>query len=300
MKFRAISTVIKSRFGRQILKVQKHSPTLLFGVGVVGFAATVVLACRATLKLEEILEEAQTDIEKARSLHQSNHPDYSETDYHKDLTLVYAKAAIKLSKVYGPAILTGIAAISSFTGSHLILNKRNVALTAAYAGLEKAFNEYRKKVVQELGEDRERELRYSAVEKKFIEKDKSGKEVEKVEKVIDPNSISPYARFFDELSPSWSKNPEVNLMFLRCQQNYANDKLHAQGHLFLNEVYDMLGIERTGAGAVVGWVIGKDSDNFVDFGIYDRNSDVKRMFVNGYEPGILLDFNVDGVIYDKI
>ena len=92
-------------------------------------------------------------------------------------------------------------------------------------------------------------------------------------------------------------------MFLRAQQQYANDKLIAQGHLFLNEVYDMLGLPRTKAGAIVGWVYDDNNavgDNFVDFGIYDVHRETARDFVNGYERSILLDFNVDGVIYDLI
>ena len=113
-------------------------------------------------------------------------------------------------------------------------------------------------------------------------------------------NLSPYARFFDESSTQWSHNPEYNLMFLNAQQNYANDKLHAVGHLFLNEVYEMLGLPHTKAGSVVGWVMNKGGDNCVDFGIYDLHNQIKRAFVNGFEPSILLDFNVDGVIYDLI
>ena len=90
------------------------------------------------------------------------------------------------------------------------------------------------------------------------------------------------------------------MLFLRTQQNYANDLLKARGHLFLNEVYSMLGIPHTSAGAIVWWTIGAGGDNYVDFGIFTRDSQVVREFVNGYERSILLDFNVDGVIWDMI
>jgi hypothetical protein len=112
---------------------------------------------------------------------------------------------------------------------------------------------------------------------------------------VDPNKWSPYARFFDEGSPEWKKNSELNRLYVQCQQNYANNLLRARGHVFLNEVYDMLGIDRSQAGSVVGWVIGTDGDNYVDFGL-------QRAFSSGLigERNILLDFNVDGVIYDKI
>ena len=84
------------------------------------------------------------------------------------------------------------------------------------------------------------------------------------------------------------------------QQTFFNDLLLSRGHLFLNEVYDQIGIDRTKAGQVVGWVVSKDGDNFVDFGLFDGSTQEKRMFVNGHENSVLLDFNVDGVIYDKI
>jgi hypothetical protein len=136
-----------------------------------------------------------------------------------------------------------------------------------------------------------------------VDTDENGKKIKskKTIEVTDPNGVSQYARFFDESCVQWSKTPEYNLTFLNCQQNYANDLLHSRGHVFLNEVYDMLGIPRSQAGAVVGWVLGKDNDvGYIDFGIYDGNRMRARDFVNGYERSILLDFNVDGVIYDLI
>ena len=109
-------------------------------------------------------------------------------------------------------------------------------------------------------------------------------------------TVSQYARFFDETCPSWSKNSEANLMFLKLQQQFANDMLKARGVLYLNEVYAMLGIPRTKAGQVVGWKYDLENpsgDNYVDFGIFDEKN---KSFVNGFERSILLDFNVDGII----
>ena len=111
--------------------------------------------------------------------------------------------------------------------------------------------------------------------------------------------ISPYARFFDETVYEWKPDPLMNKCFLDAQQRYANNLLEARGHIFLNEVYDMLGFQRTREGAVVGWIKNGDGDGYVDFGIYDGN-ERSRAFVNGHETSILLDFNVDGTIWDKI
>ncbi len=291
-----VPNAISSKVARQILVGQKHSPTMLFAGGVVGVVATTVLACRATLKLEEVLEYAHTNLETARTL---NHVEYSEEDRTKDVAYIRIRSAVAITKLYGPAVIVGTLSIAVLTGSHNILSKRNAALTAAYAAIDKGFTDYRRRVVAEFGEDKDRELRYSSEKHEIMEETKQGPKVSTVTRV-GPGSPSVYARFFDEYSRSWEKTPEYNLLFLRCQQNHANDRFHARGHIFLNEVYDSLGIDRSQAGSVVGWVVSKEGDNFIDFGIFNGDNQASRDFVNGREGSILLDFNVDGVIYDKI
>lgn len=291
-----IPNSVSAKVGRQILLTQKHSPTILFAGGVVGVVAATVLACRATLKLDEVLQETQNGLEIANTLERKY---YSETDRKKDIAYIYVRSAVGVVKLYGPAVVVGSLSIAALTGSHNILSKRNAALTAAYAALEKGFADYRRRVVAELGEDKDREFRYSKEERDIVtETDKGPKVDTEIRCAADGASI--YARFFDQLLPSWSPTPEYNRFFLQCQQNYMNDMLRARGHVFLNEVYDCLGLERTKAGSVVGWVISKEGDNVVDFGIFNGNDPLIRDFVNGREGAILLDFNVDGVIYDKI
>lgn len=297
MNLKAISSAVASKLARPMLQAQKHSPTLLFGAGVVGVVATVVLASKATLKLESVLEETEKNVNTAKNL---EHTDYSEADRNKDLTLIYAKAAMQIGKLYGPAVVVGVASIAALTGSHMILNKRNVGLTAAYATLERGFNEYRKRVSGELGEEKERELRYGHLSREIVEETDEGPVV----KNVPVGDRSMYARLFDRYtSQSWQDGPGYNQMFLNCQQNYANDLLNARGHVFLNEVYDMLGLERTPEGQVVGWVkhsVDDGGDGFIDFGIIDGNVHEAILFINGDEKSIWLDFNVDGVVYDKI
>lgn len=295
-KLNTIKTLVTSKAARQVLKVQKHSPILLFSAGVIGVVGTVILASRATLKLEEVLEEGQRNLAKVQIL---IHQDYSEEDRKKDLGLCYLKMTVNVAKLYAPAVLVGAASIAALTGAHVVLSRRNMGLTAAYAAVDQAYKEYRRRVIGEYGEDKDREFRYGVTSRDIVEDTPEGPVVTQL-KSFDPNVFSPYARFFDELNPNWSRTPEYNLLFLRCQQNYANDLLHSRGHLFLNEVYDMLGAERSRAGAVVGWVISKNGDNFVDFGIFNGKNPKAIDFVNGQEGAILLDFNVDGVIFDKI
>jgi hypothetical protein len=181
------------------------------------------------------------------------------------------------------------------------MKKRNLALVAAYKAIEEGFMAYRKRVIQEHGEKADYMYKNglrseTVVETEVDEKGKSYK-VKKEKLIKDPNGLSVYAKFFDETCRQWSKNAEYNLMFLKAQQNYYNNLLMARGHVFLNEVYDALGIPRTQAGSIVGWVIG-GGDNNIDFGIFDGDRPIVRNFVNGYEHSILLDFNVDGAIYD--
>lgn len=290
-----VPAAVTMKIARSGLLAQKNSPGILLGAGVVGMVGSTVLACRATLKMDTVLDEAKIKLNTARTL---QHADYSETDRSKDVSLIYFQTSVKAVKLYGPAIIVGGLSIAALTRSHDILSKRNAALTAAYAALDKGFTEYRARVVEKYGEDEDRELRYGTEQIEIT--DPKSKKKQMVTRV-GPGDPSIYARFFDKSSSSWSKEPEYNLLFLRCQQNYANDLLRARGHVFLNEVYDMIGVPRSKAGSVVGWLLTSNgsTDNFVNFGVFD-DKERARDFVNGYEGSILLDFNVDGVMYDRI
>lgn len=312
MKNLAIVNSVTKVFHRATLQVRKYSPEILIVTGVVGVVASAVMACKATTKVSEILDETKDNVNKIhdcaadQGLVESGQ--YTEEDAKKDLTIVYAQTGVKLVKLYGPSVLLGVLSITSILASNNILRKRNVALAAAYATIDKSFKEYRSRVIERFGEVVDRELKYNIKAKKIeevVKDEETGKEkkVKKTIEVVDPNMYSEYARFFDDGCKGWEKDSEYNLMFLRAQQQYANDLLRSRGHLFLNEVYDMLGIERTKAGQVVGWIYDTkhpNGDNYVDFGMYDINKPKARDFVNGYERVILLDFNVDGNIWDLI
>lgn len=309
MKKTKISNNITRSLHKVGFKIKKHSPEILAVVGVVGVGATVVTACVATTKLSDILDETTDTIEKINET--VANPDfadkYSEEDATKDKVIVYTQTSVKIAKLYAPSAILGVASVGCFLTSHKILRKRNIALAAAYATVDKGFKEYRSRVVERFGEALDQELRFNVKAKEFEEVviNEKGEEeiVKKTVSVVDPNTYSDYARFFDEACPGWSKDPEYNLTFLKRQQNFANEKLQTNGFLFLNDVYEMLGIPKTKAGQIVGWIYDEKNpvgDNFVDFGIYDVNNETKRDFVNGYERSILLDFNVDGNIWDMM
>ena len=306
-------TEIMSTVTRKLNKVgftiKKHSPEILAVAGGVGVVTSAVMACKATLKVNDILDDAKNTVEKIHEVREMPEmvDKYTEEDSKKDLTIVYIQTGVKLIKLYGPSVLLGAASLGCIFTSHKILLKRNMALAAAYATVDRGFKEYRSRVVERFGKELDRELKYNIrakeIEEVVVNEDGTQTSVENTVEAVDPNVYSEYARFYDDGCLGWSKSSEDNLYFLKCQQNHANELLQAKGHLFLNEVYDMLGIPRTNAGQVVGWVYDKDNctgDNFVDFGIYDLYNERARAFVNGHERTILLDFNVDGNVWDLL
>lgn len=285
---------------RLALHTSKQSPHILFGVGIVGFGATVYLASKAALALDERIDELHETIEDVRELRDAD-ASYDANEYRKDLAYVHAHNAITIAKMYAPTLIVGVISVACLTKSHKILSNRNAALMAAYSALEKSYSLYRQRVADMVGEDQEREFRHPRETYKVISVDDKGQSIESIKaranKDFEPSA---YARFFDELCNEWQPQPEYNLTFLRAQQNYMNDRLRSKGHVFLNEVYDALGIPRSQAGSVVGWMLSSEGDNFVDFGIYHGDKPGSRDFVNGREGSIFLDFNVDGVIFDKL
>ena len=289
---------------KTIMKLKKHSPEILVVAGIAGTVVSAVLACQATTKVAEILDETNGTLD---TIHEGmktgaiNGQEYTTEDGKKDTVVVYAQTGMKLAKLYGPAIILGTLSITSILASNNILRKRNVALGAAYAAIDTSFKEYRGRVIERFGEQVDTELKYGIKAKKFeeIEVDpETGKEkkVKKTVMVADPNLQSDYAVYFDSKSRNYETNPDYNRMFLKAQQAFANDKLQTRGHLFLNEVLDDLDLPRTPAGQIVGWT--KDGpDGYVNFRIVE----VERETEDGrHEPALLLDFNVEGNIWEKM
>ena len=289
---------------KTVMKLKKHSPEILVVAGIAGTVVSAVLACKATTKVAEILDETKgilDTIHEGMETGAINGQEYTTEDGKKDTVVVYAQTGMKLAKLYGPAIILGTLSITSILASNNILRKRNVALGAAYAAINKSFKEYRGRVIERFGEQVDTELKYGIKAKKFeeIEVDpETGKEkkVKKTVMVADPNLQSDYAVYFDSKSRNYETNPDYNRMFLKAQQAFANDKLQTRGHLFLNEVLDDLDLPRTPAGQIVGWT--KDGpDGYVNFRIVE----VERETEDGrHEPALLLDFNVEGNIWEKM
>lgn len=296
--------------GRSQLLLKKHSPTILLVGGVAGLTYSTVKFMQDTYIngkyefISDTLMERKMTIEEA----EMEFPDqYSAADKAKDLKMAHFEYAQNMFKLYAPTIGLGLLSLGAIFGSHFILNKRIVGMAAAYKMLDKGFAEYRDRVVEKLGEEADKEFKFGLTKEKIdVEKEgEDGKITKKKEEITVATNPSPYSIVFDASSIAHSKNPEYNKFFIKDVQEQANNKLKAQGHLFLNEVYDMLGVQRTRAGAVVGWIFNPRNENIdscVDLGLYaiKDNKLVNEEFINGYEYNVLLDFNVDGMIYNLI
>ena len=305
-----ISTSAARFAGKAEFTIKKNSPEILLGAGIVGFVGTVVLACRATCRADEVLEFHRRkikDIEDAKEIADADpegEMSYDVEIYRQDKAIRYLKTTGNLAKLYAPTVAVGALSLACILTSRNIMQKRYLGVVAAYNGLSAAFEEYRKRVRDEYGEGLDKHFRYGTTYEELPVYDENGKktkEKEQVEKteteMVMPTDDS--CRFFDSSNPNWDKNPTFSMMWLRGQQNILNDILHTRGHVFLNEVYDALGFPHTPQGAVLGWIDG-EGDNCIDFGLYDQNKENVRRFVNGVDNVIMLEFNHDGVIWDKI
>lgn len=299
-------------------KLKKAAPTIAVIGGAVGTVGAGVWAVKKTATdAPEVLDDIKAEIDKAKS----------ENGGKKELVQAYARGGLKIVKLYSGPVILEVGSVCAILYGYKIINGRLVAMGATAAALEEtnrrtqqAINNYRQALAERYGADFEKDLYFE--EGDMIVNFGDPKKATPVEKTVDEDGneheeeghwelsrdtknpcdvISPYAVIFDETSTEWSTDPEYNKMTLRRIQQICNDLLHARGHLFLNDVYHELGLPDTKFGQMVGWIDGGDGDGYVDFGIYDVAAvNNRKEFINGYEPSIILDFNVDGVIWDKI
>lgn len=297
--------------GRATLKFKDASPTIAVAGGIVGLGATVVLASRATLKAQDVVQKHKDEIKVLDEAYEigsgkideeTGEEIYSAKDYAQDNAMRWVGSAVAMLKLYGPAIIVGGLSVAAILGGHKAMGTRLAAMSGAVGVLERTLDNYREHMADELGEDVEKEA-YAESQKKAVAKDKQEEvDAQHAGKKAEKKSYSTFARFFDEASTRWTRNPRENRLFLSNAQNYFNDLLLARGHVFLNEVYDHLGFDRVPEGQMLGWMYTGDegSNNYVDFGIFESEDWAKRAFVNGDEAVVLLDFNLDGAIANQI
>ena len=299
-------------FGRGSLLMQKHSPEILLGAGLIGMVAAAVMASKATLKAEKIVSQHKGQMALIETDLSNNQEDYNEEAAAKEKAMAYVQTGLKFAKLYGPAVSVGALSVTAILASHGVMKNRQVALLALYNLTKEGYEQYRARVAEELGADVDRNFHLGLKDEKYTEHtiDEKGEKVseKKIRQTsIDPRFKSIYSRFFDESSPMWRSDALLNKAFLTAQERYLNDILIIRGYVFLNEAYEALGLPWTKEGQLVGWVMkdpaamkAEGRDGYISFDIYNVYNDPGRQFVNGTNPSILLDFNVDGVVLDHI
>lgn len=315
MKFNEVATVATRAFYKVGFELKKHSPEILVVAGVIGTVASAVMACKASTKVNFVLEETKDKVEIIHTGAEQGEVKgylengevgmvpYNAEDAQKDLALVYAQTGLKLAKMYAPAILLGAASITSILVGHNVLHKRNLALAAAYTAVDTGFKQYRGRVLERFGDKMDKELLYNIkakqIEETVVNEDGTESTVTKTVDVADRSALllSPYTFCFDETANGWVRDAERNKYFLSRQEQYANDLLQAKRVVFLNEVLDMVGIDRVPMGQRIGWSLDDpNSDGYISFGVLEIHSEANRNFVNGLEKSVWLEFNVDGYV----
>ena len=297
---------IKLLANRGLLKVKAASPEIMLGIGIVCGVGAIVTACMASRKVDKVVEEIHEDLdileeglEKAK--------DEGDTEkaqsYKKEIVKVWAGAAWKFTKLYGPTLFLTMASGASILTSHGILKKRYLTTAAAYKALDEAYKAYRENVETQFGlGGGEKALAAQAVYKDVNVEDENGELKKTKGLVMNPDkSKSPYEFDYNRFTaPStWDKSPDMIDAFLKAAEAYFTQRLNSVGHVFLNEVLDYLGMERTAMGQLIGWVKGA-GDDYVDFGYIDGFIKDYNLDSDLCTKNVRLNFNCDGIIYDML
>ncbi len=299
--------------------IVKHAPEILMGVGAVSFVGTVVTASRATIKAQDILydhHEKLDDIKQAESMEI-----YTEEDAKKDKITLYTQTALAMAKDYAPAAGLGVLSMTCFFAAFGIIKKRYTTLAIAYNALSESFALYRKRVIEENGEEADLYYLTGQKAKEITVKDEEGKKKKvKVLELPDGTELaSPYAFKFSkykengELNNQWQNDANLNRMYVLGQQDWLNDQLYMRcvfdrdhqvvkrGCVFLNEARDVLGEDATTSGAVTGWRYsnGEEGCNgYISFNVIEATEIDPE--TDQEIPCMIINPNVDGLIYDLV
>lgn len=309
---------ITRAFGKLSLTVRRHGPEILLVAGTVSSLAGFIWGCVSSTKLEAVIDETQNKVNRVKEnknlANQLPNPEdeYSEAAYRKDLIKVRLEGVKEIAKLYLPSAALVTAGFTGIYASHNMLYKSKALVAAAYAALQSGYSQYRQRVIDAYGEEAEQKIRLNVTEEEIIRPDEFNHPVttilKKVEGNDDPVIASQYARFFDETSPfyryitrktvvgvEYIADTEANLIFITNIQSEMNNLLNRRGYVFLNEVYEKLGLKPSVAGQFVGWIAG----DVIDFGLFSSQNPATRRFVNNLEEVVLLDFNVHGDIINE-
>ena len=232
--------------------VSKRSPEILTGIGIAGMISTTVLAVKATPKAMELIEAKKQE------------------EWVDKLSPV---EVVKVAwKPYIPAIVTCVASTTCLIGASSVNAKRNAALATAYKLSETALSEYREKVIETIGEKKERTVRDKVAEERVKKNPVSKNEV-----IVTGNGKT---LCFDPISGRYFM---CSIETIKRAENTLNKQmLHdISGYVSLNEFYDELGLDHTSVGDDLGW----NTDQLIDIDFSSQLND------NG-EPSVVLDYLV--------
>ena len=294
---------LRKSFKKAQLTVRKHSPEILMVAGVIGTVAGAVMACKETLELEDVLDECKQEkmeLEEQYAMCE----EYSEDALKKDQVKLTIKQVAKIVKLYAPSVIMEATSIGVIFASNDIMRKRNASMAAAYATLNSMYKRYRQNVIESYGEEVDKDMRFGVKHEKVTEIDEDGNKVKIDARIVDLDNtalaISDYSRFFQEGCRGFDNSGRYNFLYLKGVQTMFNNKLIADGYVMLNDVYRELGFDTIPEGWSIGWVYDEENpigDNYIDFGLYEARNKNQRA-VNDWEPVILMDFNVDGNLYE--
>lgn len=312
-----MNTNVTGFISKSALTVKKHLPEILTVVSALGTVAAVVLAVKESRKADAILEEHDKKMEALRKVKENPEEylaegeTYTEEDYRKDLIITYTETGKEFVKIYWKSALCALGSIVCGFSATGMLRSRNASLAALYMMTQNGWNEYRERVRDKFGEQQELDIFHGVDKEEIVETyvDEKGKEKTKKTTKTTVSPLSPYTVIFAEFNddgtrnPNWSDDYEKNLMFLKAEQRYANDRLIAKGHIILAEIKERLGLPIKATDYVVGWFHDKlrpTGDNYIDFGIDRTPTHNFDNDIHDHNACVVLDFNVDGPILDYL
>ena len=296
---------ITTAFYTGVARISKHAPTILSVTASAGVIATGYLAWKAGTRFEDV-EGRDWDRRKECLRNADTIPDEDVPKIERKNRILFILDTVR---TIAPAAVVGAATITMIYFSNSISKKRLAAMGAAYATLQTAFDGYKRTMVEALGKESVEKI----LKPKLPNVGKSAEEILSSDNKSDAanvsdavvnslKALSPYARVIaEESSTCWDPNEDYTSQNLAAVQLWANRRLERKGHLFLNEVFDQLGLSRTREGAVVGWLKNGEGDGYVSFGDFDAS--IYRVPSDDYtrvDSNFIVDFNVDGVIWDRI
>lgn len=223
--------------------VSHHSPEILTGIGIAGMITTTVLAVKATPKALELIDK-----EKNRQNREVRKEAAEKgQDACPQISKLKPVEVVKVAwKPYIPAAITGVASIACLVGASSVSARRNAALATAYKLSETALTEYRDKVIETIGDKKEKEIRDKVDEERIINNPVSKKEV-----IMTGNGDT---LFCDFLSGRYF---ESDMESIRKSENNLNRRMRDEMYISVSDFYDELGLDHTQVSDMLGWNIDK-------------------------------------------